>query len=596
MPTSGLTITKDGFTYIISNSKVTIICAKVINRRELSYNYSVVDGKNRVGQVISSKNLPYKNDPKRDNKIIRILEVRLGKKKEDAERIISDLVESFNDLPDEKIEILKTIPEEKTRVPEKPTIEKRYGVATYALAQKILADPHSFQIVRHVLDFDIAGEYQKKMLIFALVLTAFLGRPTWVIVAGKQAEGKSRLLEKIFDLLPENIKERMNSGKLAAIYRKAIENPNYYDRKVIYFGDLGDMDQDLSKSANAELREVFSIFKQLSTDGEVSRTITIKNGATGEWESVNLILRGRPLLIFTTTATEFEPQIESRALIIYPTMSKFQNDIVALYQKAENLLPASQLYPQEIKELGKGITCALEILWCEKNEVLNPYTLALDAGISGDSPNIKRDRPKIFTIVNSIALWYSRQRDKYEGHIVADVRDNLYALHIAGQTINRMLSGGGDENFIKQFEKLKEKMKPLSESLAELKADSKGKEKEERVYAEVELEEKAVTNDMVQDWLGLGTSSAAALTRQATKKGQLVVDKSGKQYKYYLPAEASRINVKTNGHVAFDCNATLQALFNQTGLCNALDRLCSEGLQKYVRQQNGLHPKKWTGS
>ena len=138
----------------------------------------------------------------------------------------------------------------------------------------------------------------------------------------------------------------------------------------------------------------------------------------------------------------------------------------------------------------------------------------------------KRDRPKIFSIVNAIALWHSEQRDKHGGYIIADIRDNLYALHIAGQTINRMLSGGGDENFAKQLEKLKEKMKPLSEIL-------------------VELQEKAVTNDMIQDWLGIGTSSAAALTRHAAKKGLLVADKSGKQYKYYLPAETSRINVKT---------------------------------------------------
>lgn len=581
--TEGLTLTEAGFVYVAPDSTISIVSSKKILRGGITFTYEIRQKGSRIGQTFDSKKLPFEADPKRDDNIISILG-RHAFTEEQAKNIISGMIEAFNSLPPEKLQELKTIPEKETEETRKPTIEERYGAATYSLARKILADPHSFQIARHVLDFDIAGEYQKKMLIFALVLTAFLGRPTWVIVAGKQAEGKSRLTEKIYELLPENIKERMNSGKLAAIYRKSLENPYYYDRKVIYFGDLGDMDQDLSKSASAELREVFSIFKQLSTDGEVSRTITIKNDTTGEWESINLVLRGRPLLMFTTTATEFEPQIESRAFIIYPSMGKFQNDVVALYQKVENLLPASQLYPQEFKELKKSITCALEILWNKKKEVLNPYTLALDAGISKDSPNIKRDRPKVFSIVNSIALWHSGQRDEHEGYIIADIKDNLYALHIAGQTINHMLSGGGDENFVRQFEKLKEKIQPLSRPLAELKADTKSKEKEERVQAEVDLEEKAITNDIVQDWLGIGTSSAAALTRQAAKKGLLVADKSSRQYKYYLPAEASRLNVKTNGHVAFDCNATLQALFNRTELCNALDRLCSEGLQKYVRQ------------
>ena len=70
------------------------------------------------------------------------------------------------------------------------------------------------------------------------------------------------------------------------------------------------------------------------------------------------------------------------------------------------MLPASQRIPEEIPVLREAISCAIKILAEEKTKVINPFTPALDAGISADSPNIKRDRPKIYSIVNAITLWH----------------------------------------------------------------------------------------------------------------------------------------------------------------------------------------------
>lgn len=399
----GLTVTPDGFTF--KKYTISIICLKKILNGELVYLYSLEHGEKRIGQVISSKKLPFEDDPKRDNKIVSIL-VREDFTKDESENTLFGMVEGFNSLPLEKIQELKAIPEKEPDAT-KLTIEERYGATTYSLAQKILVDPYSFQIVRHVLDFGTAGEYQKKMLVFTLVLTVLLGKPTWIITSGKSGEGKSNLLEGVFELLPRNMKERMNSGKMAAIYRKSLEDPYYYAFKVIYFGDLGDMNEDLSKSANAELKERFSIFRQLSSEGEVRRPISIKN-EEGEWESVEMTLKGRPLLMFSTTATEFDAQIQSRAFVVYPSMTSFQNNIVACFQRVENMLPATQRIPEEIAILRKAIACAIEILAEEKIKVINPFTDALDAGISADSPNLKRDRPKIYSLVNAITLWNSR--------------------------------------------------------------------------------------------------------------------------------------------------------------------------------------------
>jgi len=137
MTTGKLILTEDGFCYGIASIKADIICAKIINsRREVAYNYSIIAGKNRVGQVISSKKLPFEDDQKRDNKITSILVGRMGLKTEDSDQIISALVESFNALPVEEIEKLKTIPDKNSGEKKETTIKENTAHACIALHKR----------------------------------------------------------------------------------------------------------------------------------------------------------------------------------------------------------------------------------------------------------------------------------------------------------------------------------------------------------------------------------------------------------------------------------------------------------------------------
>ncbi len=110
-PKDELTTTESGFVY--AGNRATVVCSRSVQRGEIVYAYSVsLDENKRVGQVIFSKKLPYEEDPKRDKKIREILLIKVGLSIEEAEKLISGLVDAFNALPIEKLEKLRTIPKE----------------------------------------------------------------------------------------------------------------------------------------------------------------------------------------------------------------------------------------------------------------------------------------------------------------------------------------------------------------------------------------------------------------------------------------------------------------------------------------------------
>lgn len=121
-PKDELTTTESGFVY--AGNRATVVCSRSVQRGENVYAYSVSLYENkRVGQIIFSKKLPYEDDTKRDNKIKEVLLTKVGLSREEAEDLISGLVDSFNALPQEELEKLKKLPEKE----EENTKKRQYN-------------------------------------------------------------------------------------------------------------------------------------------------------------------------------------------------------------------------------------------------------------------------------------------------------------------------------------------------------------------------------------------------------------------------------------------------------------------------------------
>ncbi|MEM2925092.1 MAG: hypothetical protein QXJ68_05330 [Methanocellales archaeon] len=69
---------------------------------------------------------------------------------------------------------------------------------------------------------------------------------------------------------------------------------------------------------------------------------------------------------------------------------------------------------EEVERWSVVIKCALDILTREEIEVINPFAYAIDEAIVRNSINIKRDRPKIYAIVDAITSLHRYQRPSFE--------------------------------------------------------------------------------------------------------------------------------------------------------------------------------------
>ena len=445
--------------------------------------------------------------------------------------------------------------------------KREYNEEERKKALELLKDPLLMPKIKLVLDFKFAGFEKKKLEVFCNLLSKDLDPKRRVSpnIYGKWGEGKSVLTEKVLSFFPF---ERMNSATPPSVYRKAQIDENYFDRKIIYFGDVGE-------DANEELKEVLDVFKQLISEGEVVRGINLKIGE--DYMPVSLKLCGYPILIWTAQTPPSDPQQLSRIMPYNIDVSKEQRERVRLFSGYEEDTPEELRYPSEIKELERTIKVALEILKENKKRILNPFAFLINLCMDIDSPNVNRDRFKFFSLVASITHLYQFQRDiiqlKGKEYLIVRPIDVLYALYLAKEDFE-VLFGDLDAIAQRAYNLIKEKRNPISSSLSILKLRTKDTDdKDDRAAALHELEAKAFTNSDLEDWLNVSYKTVTRITRNLYKKGFLSRDRAGKEYKFYLVSEDSK--TKTDGVVLFDSRRMLEGLMDETTVAEWLDRTFS---------------------
>jgi len=148
------------------------------------------------------------------------------------------------------------------------------------------------------------------------VVRAFVGyfqtingiKATNVIAIGSPASGKSFILETALSMMPQ---EYVHYGSMTeSAFFETFDGQNL-DGHIFMLGDLGGVNSDEKTIAFREL------LKELSTDGEVSRTISKKedDGIT----PVKQVVKGHPALTYSTANEEIvNEQEKSRSVILTP--------------------------------------------------------------------------------------------------------------------------------------------------------------------------------------------------------------------------------------------------------------------------------------
>jgi hypothetical protein len=399
-------------------------------------------------------------------------------------------------------------------------IEERYSEDVLEKAETLLEEEHILKKVKAVLDHRIAGEDVNKLGLFLQLLSKDTDDPLMIFGIQKQGEGKSYLAKNVIDLFPDHMVEKLTDATKSSIYRIAEnEGKDFFDNKIVFFGEIPEDEDD---------REVFQIFRQLNSEGEVSKRLVM--GESGDMESKKLELEGSPAVISTTVNEGLiDEQDMSRGMAYSPEMSQEQNRKVREFQNRESEFPEEVLNPNSVDEMAEVLECSLDLLAEDKVDLQNPFTRDFDEEMPIHSDNIKRDYPKTLQIASEMpAYLYHRQRPKKQvfgsEKTFVHWKDVARGLVINKKFINNMIRGH-TESTMDAYKKILEEIEPSEYSYSKLRT----KEDNDK-----EIEGDYFTNKDLEKWMGLAGQTAREYTRKLDKMELIFKDSSTKPHKHYV--------------------------------------------------------------
>jgi len=317
-----------------------------------------------------------------------------------------------------------------------------YCRKNFAKSYKFLTQSTLLEQVEEILDYEIKGEYDTKMLIFLLLLTKDFpsptGKPGWniegdpmsqnVILSSDSSSGKSYITKKILQLFGEKDKDYF----VVSRYSKNVLN--YYteenmDGKIIFIEEMQGLDENTS-----QLRVWMS---------EGSLTLEsvekVKNEA-GEEENrkVKKTTIGQPVFITNQAEGVIGDQLSNRSWVLSTDTSDVQTKHILDYQDDVHL----------------GLTINIEVkkrVVADSLRQLKPYHYIIPfadykyLNIPTHDVRSRRDYKKFLDLIKSISYLHQRQRPifKRDGreYLVCDLKDYDYAKKYANNILGATFSG-----------------------------------------------------------------------------------------------------------------------------------------------------------
>jgi DNA primase len=265
-------------------------------------------------------------------------------------RIERDLIKILEHLEGERDKALHV--EEKT---EELTAEEqalgREFLQSYDIYEKIVKD---MEVLGYV------GEEVNKELTYLVALSRLLPKPLSVYIQAGASSGKSYLLETLRKLLPSDCVKALTS---------------FSDQSLNYLKEEDFQDKVFMVGEAIHNEVVEAQVRQMQSENELSRLVTLKDPKTGELNSREIRHRVRIAFMMSSTALYLNPENASRCLVLHVDESSEQTERVLKKQRHKRTFKGYIEEAHTIPEIIKKHRAAQRLL--EKIPVFNPFALHL---------------------------------------------------------------------------------------------------------------------------------------------------------------------------------------------------------------------------
>lgn len=282
----------------------------------------------------------------------------------------------------------------------------------------------------------IIGEENSRLLLFLITISYLNRSPLHGIVQGSSGSGKTHIISRIADLMPQE-----DVLRFTRITESSLYNWGEFDlfQKIIIIEDLDGLKED----ALYALREFIS--------NQVLRSsVTIKD-KKGNNKSSHKIVKGQFSSLSATTKGETYEDNMNRSFIIAINESEEQTEKIIDYQNRRNAGIINR------DEEQKAIHFIQKIVRNLKHyEVINPYATQIQ--LPNNVKNKRRLNEMFQSIIKQITILHQYQRETKDNFLITEIEDIENAVEILFESI--LLKIDELDGSLRQFfEKLKKSFK-----------------------------------------------------------------------------------------------------------------------------------------
>ena len=279
----------------------------------------------------------------------------------------------------------------------------------------------------------IVGEESARLSLFVIACSYLIKKPLHGLIQGSSGSGKTHLMNKILDLLPQHKIVRITRVTESSFYNY---EEYFFKHKVLGMEDLDGLEE----------KALFA-FRELQSKGEISSSTTLKDEVTGELSAGLKVVRGPIASLSCTTKGEIYEDNMSRSFLIAVNESGEQTSKILGYQQNK---AAGLINDVQEKQLVTQIQNALSLL--KNYEVINPFATQLQ--LPPQAQKIRRLHELFQYFVQTITVLNQYQREVKNGKLVTSKEDVKTAIEIMFDSIMLKVDelDGSLRNF---YEKLK---------------------------------------------------------------------------------------------------------------------------------------------
>ena len=279
----------------------------------------------------------------------------------------------------------------------------------------------------------IVGEERNRIFLMLIAISYKMKDPLHSLIQGSSGSGKTKILRKVSDCIPQESVTRFTRISDKALYNYP---KNYFTNRLLIIEDVDGLSED------AEMA-----FRELQSSGELRSSVSIKleNGSITGGEKV---VSGPIASMSCTTKGEVYEDNMSRVFLIAVDESIEQTKRIIQYQNAK---ASGKINSKEEQEAKTFIQNLIRII--EAKEVINPFAEKIQ--LPEEAHKIRRLNDLFQNFIKMVTLINQYQRKKTEqGKLIAEIEDIETAIEIMFESI--VLKVDELDGSLRQFyEKLK---------------------------------------------------------------------------------------------------------------------------------------------